>query len=247
MLKNVKPIVRGIPVIGPLCKGVARRYRSWKTLGLSVEETFVDKFRRNAWGGTESVSGTGSDSAQTRRIIAELPALLREFKICSILDLPCGDFFWMRQVELRGIRYIGGDIVPELILRNKAFEASTMEFRRMDILTSPLPKLDLVLCRDCLVHFAYEDVFRALNNICRSSSMFLLTTTFPRHDRNRDISTGEWRSLNLELKPFHFPSPLRLLEEGCSDPEEYSDKSLGLWGISDLKKRLAQHGKLQPF
>lgn len=207
---------------------------------MSNEERFNEIFRRNAWNGSDSASGAGSDWMQTRRLVAELPKLLREFQIRSLLDIPCGDFFWMREIDLTGIQYTGGDIVTELISHNRRYETRNVTFKLLDLLTSPLPRADLVLSRDCLVHLSHSDVFRALANICRTGSELLLTTTFPRHKRNRDICTGEWRTLNLELEPFVFPKPLMILEEGCTETEEYGDKSLGLWRVADVMDSLAR-------
>jgi hypothetical protein len=41
----------------------------------------------------------------------------------------------------------------------------------MDLLVHPLPKVDLILCRG-LVHFSFDDIFRALQNLCASGSRF---------------------------------------------------------------------------
>jgi hypothetical protein len=243
LLDRIKPMVHRTPIVGTLCREAARLYRTWRARGISRQETFSQILRENAWNGTDSVSGAGSDRLQTRRLILELPGLLRELKIGSLLDLPCGDFFWMRQVDLTGIQYIGGDIVPDLISRNKQYESANIAFRVMDLLHAPLPRVDLVFSRDCLVHLSHMDVFQAVANICSSGSEFLLTTTFTRHGRNRDICTGEWRTLNLELDPFRFPKPLKVLEEGCTEAGEYVDKSLGLWRIADLKESLARRGR----
>ena len=35
-----------------------------------------------------------------------------------MLDIPCGDFYWMKEVDLKDIEYIGADIVDELIKKN---------------------------------------------------------------------------------------------------------------------------------
>ena len=103
-----------------------------------------------------------------------------------------------------------------------------------DVLTESLPKADVVLCRDCLVHFSARNVRRAVANIIRSGSTYLLTTTFPRRHSNRTIVTGDWRPLNLCAAPFNFPQPLQVISE--EHPEPYADKSLGLWRISDLPR-----------
>jgi SAM-dependent methyltransferase len=222
-------------------RGIVRRLRPGPSgpCSPSAESVFTDIFRRNGWRGTDSVSGTGSGRDQTHRLIKLLPSLFTELGVRSVLDVPCGDFFWMRQVDLSGVRYTGGDIVRELVERNRQYEAPGVRFEVLDLLAGPLPPADLVLCRDCLVHFSFADLFRALDNLCASGSTYLLTTTFPRHRRNRDIATGRWRTLNLERAPFHFPPPLKVFEEGCTEREDFADKSLGLWRLDDLKACLA--------
>lgn len=116
----------------------------------------------------------------------------------------------------------------------------------MDLIGDKLPKVDLVLCRDCLVHFSFDDVFAALRNIVSSGSTYLLTTTFPEREANDDIRTGSWRPLNLERAPFHMPAPLRILNEGCTENGGiYHDKSLAFWRIAeiDLKRLTAKRVK----
>jgi hypothetical protein len=143
----------------------------------------------------------------------------------------------MRSVDLSGVNYIGLDIVKELVDRNRTYESDHITFRHANLLADRLPRADLILCRDCLVHFCYSDIWRALRNICRSGSAYLLTTTFPTRC-NHDIWTGDWRPLNFEAEPFNFPQPLELIVEGCTELEgEFADKSLGLWRIDDLATR----------
>jgi hypothetical protein len=233
-MSRIKKMTLRIPLVGPLCGSAASWYRAWETRGLSTEQIFTDIFRRNAWGGRDSVSGTGSDLAQTRRIVTALPGLLAQLRVRSLLDLPCGDFHWMRQVDLGGVSYVGADIVRPIIDRNRQFEAPGIAFCPLNLIADPLPRADLVVCRDCLVHLSYQDIFQALQNLGRSGSTYLLTTTFPRQPVNRDIRTGGWRALNLQREPFHLPEPLVVLTEGCSEQPEYADKALGLWRIKDL-------------
>lgn len=55
---------------------------------------------------------------------------------------------------------------------------------------------------------------------------------------NRDITTGDWRPINLQLAPYHFPQPVDRLNEGSAEVDEdlgaFPDKSLGLWRLADL-------------
>ncbi|MFC4083740.1 class I SAM-dependent methyltransferase [Amycolatopsis samaneae] len=201
------------------------------------QERFTHIYQANLWGSDVSVSGQGSDLEQTRELRAGLPELFARFGVRTLLDLPCGDFGWLSGVELGVERYIGGDIVAELVDRNteRYGNAGSREFRVLDLTADPLPRADLVLCRDCLVHLSFADIRRAVDNLRRSGSRYLLTTTFGDLGANVDIPTGDWRALNLCREPFGFPEPLAVLLEGCTEEGgAFADKALGLWEIADL-------------
>ena len=214
-----------------------RQVKRFFRKGWSTADVFTRIYAGNRWSGQESVSGRGSDSSQTQALSRKLPPLLREIKVRSILDAPCGDLFWMRDLDLDGIKYTGIDIVSDLIEENQErFAASDYRFLCSNLICDPLPRVDLILCRDCLVHLSYEDALAALRNMQASQSTWLLTTTFTGQDMNWDIVTGEWRTINLERQPFDFPSPITLLDEECPhENDAYRDKMLGLWRLSDLQ------------
>ena len=70
-----------------------------------------------------------------------------------------------------------------------------------------------------------------------SGAKCLLTTTFVDRKRNNDLVGVDkfWRALNMCLPPFNFPEPLLIVNEGCTEEaEQYTDKSLGLWLLSDI-------------
>jgi hypothetical protein len=204
-------------------------------LAEDVTQVFAGIYQTRGWGPGESVSGRGASVEQTRRLVRELQDLLAQLEIRSLLDIPCGDWNWMKLVNLAGIDYIGADIVEELIAANRQHERSGVRFARMDLLSDPLPQVDAIFTRDCLVHLSFEQIGAALRNIVQSGSRWLLTTTFPGRSENRDIPTGRWRPLNLELAPFHLPPPERYLFEACTEANgRWADKSLGLWRIESL-------------
>jgi hypothetical protein len=212
-------------------------------LSRSTEDVFRDVITENKWGVNDSISGGGSDLHQTRVTRKRLPELWSELQIKTMLDVPCGDFYWMKQVPMDGISYIGADILPELIQKNaELYDRPSVEFRRMDLLEDPLPRVDLILCRDCLMHFSYKHVATALENVCKSGSTYLLTTTFTERRRNHDIATGQFRPLNLEARPLSLPPPMLTINEDCTEFDGiYQDKSLGLWRISDISAHLRGH------
>ncbi len=197
---------------------------------------FRHAWRTNFWSGPESHSGQGSSLDQTARLREALPSLLSRHGVGSLLDLPCGDCHWISQVPLPGITYTGGDLLPEIVEGNRArFAGSGRRFLQLDLTSSRLPTADLLLCRDALVHLSFADIVAALGNLRSSSIGLLLTTTFPGEAVNQDITTGDWRPLNLECAPFGFPAPIERFNEGCTEGEgQFADKSLGLWRVEDL-------------
>lgn len=202
---------------------------------MSMQDTFSEIHHKNHWKGEESLSGGGSSREQTDILITKLPEILREFNIDSMLDLPCGDFSWMKHLDLPSeICYIGADIVPELIADNKQKYANAQRrFSILDITSDPLPEVDLLFCRDCLVHLSFADIHRAWDNICGHEIPYLFTTTFPLCETNEDITTGDWRPLNLEAEPFRLPEPTLIISEDCTEGAGlYRDKSMALWETS---------------
>lgn len=178
-------------------------------------------------------SGIGSTLEATRAVSLALPGVLDSLSVRSMLDIPCGDFSWMNRIDLGAVAYTGADVIEPLILSHrKRYGAAGKEFAVLDLVEGPLPTVDLIFCRDCLVHLSHRLVMKAVANIKRSRSEYLLTTTFPRHTANERIVTGNWRPLNLCAPPFDFPAPMRLVGE--EHPAPYEDKSLGLWRVEDL-------------
>lgn len=203
----------------------------------SAEETFEAIYRANVWGNEESVSGQGSSVASTTQIVSGIQLLLTEKNVTSLVDCPCGDFNWIQNLNLTGIHYVGIDIVPEIIASNNArYATGGVQFKVGNLIVDSLETADLILVRDCFVHFSYEDIQSALEQIKKSGSTYLLTTTFTKLHVNHDIVSGEWRRINLCRKPFNFPKPQLLIEENTVSGyvKYYRGKSLALWKISDL-------------
>ncbi|MEV0277394.1 class I SAM-dependent methyltransferase [Streptomyces sp. NPDC050610] len=205
---------------------------------------------RRGGDGDASRSGNGSNLTQTATLRSELPELIARLGVRTLLDIPCGDFYWMSRLDLGIDSYIGADLVPEVVERNKRdFARPGREFRVLDITRSPLPRVGMIFSRDCLVHFSDAAVRKALENVKRSGSTYFAATTFTgRTDNAADIETGGWRSLNLCRAPFSLPAPSHLINENCSEvyvaqegggsgvhvQHDFADKSIGVWRVADL-------------
>jgi hypothetical protein len=202
----------------------------------NVEEIFTSIAEENFWIEDESVSGFGSSLQQSAKIVKELPEIFSKFEIKSVIDIPCGDFNWMRTVDLSKIDYTGADIVKKIINKNiEKYETASKKFTCFDLLKDNFDNYDLVFCRDCLVHFSFANIKAAIQNIKNSKSKYLMMTTFPEEDSNEDIQTGGWRPLNFEKPPFSFGKPVYLLNENCTEMDGvFHDKSLGIWIIDEI-------------
>lgn len=160
-----------------------------------------------------------------------LPALFAELGVRSVVALRRFQLVPGLEVDLDS--YLGIEVVEGLAQLNETRHGSMgRHFTSLDIIRDPLPRVDLIFCRDCLVHLKNRQALGALRNFRRSRSTYLLATTFTRRDPNRDAPLGGWRPLNLELAPFDLGPPLRLISEADSveDPS-FTDKSLGLWRL----------------
>ena len=210
------------------------RWWRWLMQSMSASDIFTLIYAKNIWGSAESRSGAGSTLDETLSLRHNLPALLRQYQITSLLDIPCGDFHWMSAIDLGGVAYTGADIVAELVAAaEQQYGQPGRKFIHLDLLADALSPADAILCRDCLVHLPNLDVMKAIANIRASGATYLLATTFPARQINDEISLGYWRPINLERAPFNLPPPIAILHEGNPD-SAFSDKSLGMWRVAEI-------------
>lgn len=197
-----------------------------------MKDIFSTIYKSNTWKDNESVSGNGSNLDQTATIRMVLPQVFKEFNIERLVDLPCGDYWWFKEMGL-DIAYLGLDIVDELVNKNKELYSNKQTFfMQMDATADIPPQADMILCRDMLGHLTNNDVLRVIKNFRASGSKYLLTTTFPGRNPNQDIKTGEWRPIDLEALRYGMGPASLLINEGSTVAGgRFSDKSLGLWEL----------------
>lgn len=222
MVANVPPPLAGL-------------LRSLKRAALntrSSQKVFSEIAKRNGWDGTESISGPGSSMGATSLLREALPALLQKYDIRVLLDIPCGDAFWIGEVLPNQLNYIGADIVPDLIVRNQMEKSDLGTFEVLDLVYDVLPRTDLAMVRDCFIHLPNAQVKKAILNIKKSGTRYLLTTHFVGEFPNIDIEIGGYRPINLCKPPFSLPKPLALLNDfdGIND----NGKHMALWKCEDI-------------
>lgn len=104
---------------------------------------------RNLWGDAASRSGVGSNLEQTEKLRSWLPVIFKELKITSLVDVPCGDGYWIRRIDdLELDSYVGVDIVLEMIRELEENAPPRWSYACFDATDAVLPRADALLCRD---------------------------------------------------------------------------------------------------
>ena len=250
----VRRIARQVPLVlrNPryLVSGkVRRKMRYDQVLAIGdTRERFARIYESRAWRGSESLSGAGSSLAATAGIRRRLPDIIERHGVRHLLDAPCGDFHWMKEVvaELPELQYTGGDIVAKLVADNRRrFATERIRFVALDITADPLPAADLMMVRDCLFHLSYADIARFLANLAESEVELLLTTTNVIEGErivNRDIESGDFRPIDLFAEPFGFPR--ECLESIEDNDVSIVGKRLCLFRVAPLIEHLSRHSAL---
>jgi SAM-dependent methyltransferase len=193
-------------------------------------------YRNNNWGDSYSVSGPGSNLKNTENLRKELPLVLRELGIKSFLDIPCGDYFWMKEITLSVNLYIGADLVDELVTKNRnLYGNEKSKFIQLDLTRDELPEVDAIFCRDCLPHLSLRLIKAAVRSVKKSNSKYFFTSTYISCKENKNVFIGGFRPINLQLIPFNFPQPLKVIQDTCiTENEILKDKSIGVWRIESI-------------
>src|SRR5437870_5114626 len=117
-------VKRRLPFLVPVVRALrtARdqrpRWKNVKALAFQLgphEGRFARIYERNHWSGSESLSGPGSSMDETGAVRRALPDLVSRLGVRRMVDIPCGDFHWMKELDLDLDAYIGVDIVGSLV------------------------------------------------------------------------------------------------------------------------------------
>jgi hypothetical protein len=199
----------------------------------AIKVYFTDVWEKKIWaieGVEETRSGSGSTMQGTKIIRELLLKIIDEYNIKTVTDAACGDINWISKINMNIDRYIGYDVVEEMIENNtKKYSSDVFSFKCEDIISVDLPKSDLIICRYCFQHWSLDCIKEAIINFKRSGSKYLLATSHSSIVVNRKF---EW--VNLEKTPFNFPKPIIDVKE---DINPQDDKAyICLWKLDDIKE-----------
>jgi hypothetical protein len=193
--------------------------------GKNAKEVFSGYWEKNHWKNAESKSGDGSTLLYTEHIRREMPLLLKRLRATSMLDAPCGDFNWFKEVRLgQEVGYIGGDIVDRMIAElNQKYASDSRKFIVLDAISGKLPSVDIWMCRDLIFHLPTAAIFKLIDNFLSSEVKYLFITSHTaREIGNDDTFMGGFRLINLMNAPFTFPEPEERMKDYIDGfPERY--------------------------
>lgn len=189
-----------------------------------MKEVFTDIVQNWRW--KKHPCGPGSTLGYTENLRQHLGLFLSKHGIISMFDAPCGDYSWMSKTDLGAVSYSGGDIVEFMVQNNRTLYPD-VDFCVFDLTTDSLPKVDLLFCRDCLLHLSFADIDRVLRNISNSEIKYVLMSNwFDAAENNRDITTGSWRYVNFVIDPYDFGQPIDSIVDYV---DGYPQRAMMLW------------------
>ncbi len=201
---------------------------------MDLEERFSRIISSNAWGSKETPCGPGSTLEACAEIIQRLPMWIKTLHIQSIVDLGCGDFHWMKEIDLTEIQYDGFDIVRSAVEAARKYESPNVRFHHADILSIRIPKADLVLCKDVLIHLPDQEALGLIHAIAANGSHLLASTTSPGWPNifRAGMHAGEFSPIDLEQAPYSMGAPIDSVE--VPRKEGNPRKFLALWRLGAI-------------
>jgi SAM-dependent methyltransferase len=182
-----------------------RPIRSRRTADEQSRAVFERIYGDDHWRGGSGEGSTVDATAPYRRLVEHL---LRARDIRSVVDVGCGDWQSSHLIDWQGANYLGLDLVPAVIRANtERFATPTIGFELRDAAREPLPRADLLLCKDVLQHWPVATIRHFVRRQRWRYRYVLLTNDVasvhsPESQQNADIPIGHWRTLDLERRPF---------------------------------------------
>lgn len=172
-------------------------------------DTVLEVFQRIAdnreWNSDETVSGPGSELANTEALREQLPDILtgvagslllksnRRPATPVLLDLGCGDCNWISTLDLTDWKYVGVDAMK--VAKRKKVNAKATQYTVVDFTDSEykLPSADAVLLRNVLQHLPVALGDAVINKVLEMKPQCFMVTSFPDEPDDPDTAVGGFR------------------------------------------------------
>ena len=163
----------------------------------------------------ESLCGAGSWKAQAGDARDFIQGAINKYRFETILDLGCGDWNWMEEIDFKGAQYLGIDCDDQMIQDNSSkYGSDQIKFQVGDIFSIELPEADLVICRDVLFHVRQELSSSLIEKLKTRNRLFFISTSFNQQTTNHEprpyckIEDWGFYRINLLQDPFNLQEKL---------------------------------------
>ena len=244
------------PALRRMSQRMKLRLQGTRDRKRTPREVFSEVYERRLWSGSVNTegedgffSGPGSNAQAAVPYAEFVRGFISRQGIKSVIDLGCGDFRVGRLIAGACTKYVGIDIVEQLVAANtEAFGSDVVSFRAMNIIEDELPNGDLCLVREVLQHLSNAQINRILKKLAKYE--FVLVTDIqpgqagsftPNKDKVHGPSTriGWGSALRLDLPPFNQKNVELVLETTPPYHESY-----GIYGRDfRLRTYLLRHGR----
>jgi SAM-dependent methyltransferase len=153
-------------------------------------QLFRKIYRQNVWGGKEGEYYSGNGSHAENAVGPYLQAVGRYLKSLSpkvVVDLGCGDFNVSRHLVPFASRFVGCDVVRDVIRQNRR-SFPGVEFRCVDIARDRLPEGDVCIVRQVFQHLDNRRISSALRQMTKYDT-WIITEHLPAGDFAPNIDT----------------------------------------------------------
>ena len=178
----------------------------------------------------------GNIYAHSGKLVEQLPLLFKEFNIKTFVDVGCSDFYWQINVDWSGVDYLGIDIVKKIVNENKKNHPE-FKFEHRNLIEDDCPKADMIFVRNVFLHTSLSECLKMIYNIKMSGSKYLMASNTDAVKENMETSNIWVVRRNLNLYPFNFPSPIKVVPE-MKDKENPSiagkNNYMNIWEIDKL-------------
>ncbi len=195
-------------------------------------DVFGNIYKNEVWG--KKSSGDGSWDENTEFYRNRLGEIIKSHKIKSVVDLGCGYWGANRLMDWQGVKYTGIDVANVVLEANrKDCDYDKAEFIYGNARTCDIPKCDLIILKDVMIHWSNDEVREFLGRDF-PAKYILVNNDINGQDGTKNIQTGQFRCIDLSKKPFNADSLERDIWRYTVDGQEKT-KALDLFKITKKK------------
>lgn len=167
----------------------------------------------------------------TQLLKMELLKLFKGLEIKTLIDVPCGEIHWVKEMNPFVRKYIGVDKRDEIIEKNREnYGSMYLTFEQLDCTRDLLPKSDLIFCHDAFNDCTSNEILAALLLFKKSGAKYFLATMHTDTEKNSKGGKGGFTPINWQLKPYDFPKPLLTIHDPSCENKKYA-----LWKMEDIQ------------